>query len=197
VTAPSEPAQRPTLNPLREPALLVATLLAPAVQTGLLIWGGFSAEGQSVVNAVAAALAGVVVAALSASDRLAPAIVGLATAVLALAAWFGWGLDAEQQTAIVSLVSLGTGLFLRTQITAPVDAAGNRVTGNRTERNVDTREWPYDFYEEGEPDPDHPDADPDADYEPESDTAGLPVVDEAPPPMASTLEFIEGRRMAG
>jgi hypothetical protein len=204
------------LHLLREPALLIAALLAPAVQTALLVWGGLSPAGQAVWNAVAAAVAGLAI--LAANDRLAPAIVGLATAVLALAAWYGWHLDARQQTEILSLVSLATGLFLRTQITAPIDAAGREVrpATAREKPNVNDAEerlWPYDrFYEKGR----------DGEEPPHYDTAEIPVADDVVPDVADlgadsssqyavqrpvelpeipatprTVAPIEGRRMSG
>jgi hypothetical protein len=206
------------LHLLREPALLIAALLAPAVQTALLVWGGLSPAGQAVWNAVAAAVAGLVLAILAANDRLAPAIVGLATAVLALAAWYGWHLDARQQTEILSLVSLATGLFLRTQITAPIDAAGREVrpATAREKPNVNDAEerlWPYDGFSEKGRDGEEP---------PHYDTAEIPVADDVVPDVADlgadsssqyavqrpvelpeipatprTVAPIEGRRMSG
>lgn len=125
MTAPV--VRRTGLSPYREPALLAASLLAPAVQTALLVWAGLSDEGQAVWNAVAVAVAGLVVAGLAARDKLAPAILGLAVAVLALASYYGWHLDAAQSTAIISLVTLILGAFLRTQISAPVDVVGEKV----------------------------------------------------------------------
>jgi hypothetical protein len=205
-----EPGPRPTLNPLREPALLIAALLAPTVQTALLIWAGLSDEEQAVWNAVAAALGGIALAALCAKDRLAPAITGLATAVLSIASYYGWGLTAEQSTAVMSMVSLATGLFLRTQITAPVDADGRRVlpAADDEERDVE-KLWPYDFYEDrdreaGGPEPAAADDHAGYYYDDggpvhDGDTAGLPVPDEAPvdPPSARQIGHVEGRRMAG
>lgn len=208
-----------TLNPLREPALLIAALLAPAVQTGLLVWGGLSDGGQAVWNAVAAAVAGVIMAVLAAGDRLAPAITGLAVAVLALAAWYGWHLDARQQTEILSLVSLATGLFLRTQITAPVDADG-RPRGTLVVAPVAREsDWPYRSYRaDDDPDRDDPDRDdPDRVAEPPSFTGAEPPLcdtpamaieipgDITPPPRIAppppeprrTVAPIEGRRMSG
>lgn len=116
-----------SLHPLREPALLFAGLLAPLVQTGLLIWGGLSPQGQAVWNAATVAVAGVVIAALTAKDRLAPAVVGFSAAVVALFGFYGWHLTAAAETALASTVSLVMAAYLRTQITAPIDADGNRA----------------------------------------------------------------------
>ena len=199
-------------NLLREPALLIAALLAPAVQTALLVWGGLSPGGQAVWNAVAAAVAGLVMAILAAQDRLAPAILGLATAVLALAAWYGWHLDARQQTEILSLVSLATGLFLRTQITAPVAADGRRVP--TPTRKDDEPLWPYVYDQPVDPAVD--DQAERVEDERRYDTAEIPVAyaDDAGEPSsqpaqvarpvelpevqpARTVAPIEGRRMSG
>jgi hypothetical protein len=182
------------LHLLREPALLIAALLAPAVQTALLVWGGLSPAGQAVWNAVAAAVAGLVLAILAANDRLAPAIVGLATAVLALAAWYGWHLDARQQTEILSLVSLATGLFLRTQITAPIDAAGREVrpATAREKPNVNDAEerlWPY---ADVVPDVADLGVDSSSQYAVQRPVE-LPEIPAAP----RTVAPIEGRRMSG
>ena len=115
-----------TWNALREPALIVSGVLAPTVQTLLLVWGRLSDEQQAVWNAVTVAVAGVVLAALAAKERLAPAILGLGSAVIALATFYGWHLSAAAETAVSSTLSLLVAAFLRTQITASVDEDGNR-----------------------------------------------------------------------
>jgi hypothetical protein len=116
-----------SLHPLREPALLFAGLLAPLVQTGLLIWGGLSPQAQAVWNAATLAVAGVVIAALTARDKLAPAVLGLSAAVVALLGFYGWHLSAAAETALASTVALVMAAFLRTQITAPIDEDGRRA----------------------------------------------------------------------
>ena len=108
----------------REPALLATSLLAPAVGTLLLFLTDMTAESQAAWNAVAVAVAGLITAAIAVRDRLAPAILGLAQAVIQILAVYGWGLTAEQTTGVMGLLALVVGAYLRTQISAPVTVDG-------------------------------------------------------------------------
>lgn len=116
-----------TLTRWREPALALMSVLAPAVQTALLLWAHLTDEQQAAANAAAVAFAGLGVAAIAARDRLAPTLLGFGQAVIALATVFGWHLDAVQSTAVSSLLALVVGVVVRAQVTAPVDALGQPV----------------------------------------------------------------------
>ncbi|MFD3363550.1 hypothetical protein ACFWW5_10650 [Streptomyces albidoflavus] len=104
----------------REPALFL-TLIAVALKTGAAFGLNVSGEQQAVINAVAAAGVGLLVAVL-ASDGIGAAVLGFVQAVIALAVGFGADWSAEQQAIVLSLVAAVVGMFDRTQVTAPVPA---------------------------------------------------------------------------
>jgi len=105
----------------REPALAAIGVLAPAIQLtcSFLIE---DAALQCAINAAAALLAGVLVALLVHSERIAPAILGLAQGILALGLQLGWHLTAEQQGAAMAFVGVVVAAYVRTQVVAPVPA---------------------------------------------------------------------------
>jgi hypothetical protein len=105
----------------REPVLTAVGLLAPAVQL-LVAFFVHDPAVQTTTNAVAAAAAGVVSGFLLRSEKLAPMILGLAQAVLALFLSIGWALSAEQQGAIMAFVGVAVAAYVRTQVFASVPA---------------------------------------------------------------------------
>lgn len=102
----------------REPAALLA-FFAVGVKLLAAFGVGLSTDQQSVLNAAAAAIVGVVVAVL-AHDALAAPLYGFAQAALALAVGFGLHWSADQQAVVLSFVQVAIAMFLRTQITAKV-----------------------------------------------------------------------------
>lgn len=102
----------------REPAAFVA-LAAVAIKLLAAFGIHLSSDQQAVLNAVAAAAVGVVVAVM-AHDALAAPLYGLAQAALALAVGFGLHWSADQQAIVLSFVQVVLAMFLRTQITAKV-----------------------------------------------------------------------------
>lgn len=106
----------------REPALWL-TLIAVVIKTGAAFGLEVSGEQQAVINAVAAAAVGLLVAVM-ASDGVGAAVLGFVQAVIALAVGFGADWSAEQQAIVLSLAAGVVGMFDRTQVTAPV-AAGS------------------------------------------------------------------------
>lgn len=108
----------------REPAAWLA-LVAVAVKLLAAFGVGITADQQAVVNAVAAAAVGLLVAVL-AHDALAAPLYGFAQAALALAVGFGLHWSADQQAIVLSFVQVAIGMFLRTQVTAKVTAGGPR-----------------------------------------------------------------------
>lgn len=103
----------------REPALTATALLAPAVGLLLLFLTDLPAGAQAGWNAVAVGVAGLITAVIALRDKLAPAILGLAQAVLSLVTVYGFGLTAEQSTGVMSFLALAVGAYVRTQISAP------------------------------------------------------------------------------
>ena len=109
----------------RDPALWL-TLVATAVRLLAAFVVHLSDEQQAVLNALATAVAGLVVALVVRRDGQVPAILGVAQAILALAVGFGLDVSAEGQAVIMSFVGALAAAFTRTQVVAPVSAEGAR-----------------------------------------------------------------------
>ncbi|WP_329131752.1 hypothetical protein OG552_11075 [Streptomyces sp. NBC_01476] len=105
----------------REPALWLA-LVAVAVKLATAFGLDVTTDQQAVINAVAAALVGVIVAFLV-HDGISAAILGLVQAGVALAVGFGLDWSADQQAVVLSLASALVAMWTRTQVTAKVPAA--------------------------------------------------------------------------
>lgn len=78
-----------------------------------------TATQQGVIMAVVMTIMGVITAAVT-HDGLSAAILGLAKAAISLALAFGAHWSADQQAILLSLVAIVTGMFIRTQVAAPV-----------------------------------------------------------------------------
>jgi hypothetical protein len=104
----------------REPAAWL-TLFAVAVKLCAAFGLDVSADQQAAINAVAAAVMGVLIAALV-HDGLGAALVGLAQSALALALGFGLDWSADRQAVVMAAVTVAVGMWDRTQVTAPVPA---------------------------------------------------------------------------
>jgi hypothetical protein len=104
----------------REPALWLS-LVAICVKLLAAFGLDVSTDQQAVINAVAAALVGLILAVV-AHDAIGAAVLGFAQAVLALAVGFGLDWSAEQQAVVLAAASAIVAMWDRTQITAPVPA---------------------------------------------------------------------------
>jgi len=107
----------------REPAAWIA-LLAVVLQllsSYLIHW---SADTQGVVNAVIVALFGLWTAAHLPDwrDKILPALLGLVQAVFALMLAFGADVPATVQSQWMAFITTAVALFVRTQVTAPVQS---------------------------------------------------------------------------
>lgn len=119
----------------REPVLWLA-LVAGLVQLLSSFWLDLSGEQQGVLNALAVAVIGAVTAFAVAREKVAPALLGLVQAALAVGLAFGWDLSAQDQSTVMAFSAAVIGMFLRTQVTAPVSAAvadrsGPHAVGNQ------------------------------------------------------------------
>lgn len=102
----------------REPALILA-FIAAAVQLVSSFVFPLTDGQQGAVNAIAIGVAGLVTAIAVKSDQLAPAILGVVQAALALGLAFGWDLAPEQQSVVMAFAAAGVAMFVRTQVVAP------------------------------------------------------------------------------
>jgi hypothetical protein len=103
-----------------EPAVLWMALIAPVIQLVSALIFPLNDEQQGVLNALAAAVVGVVVAANVAVERALPLLVGLVQAVIAVGLAFGLELDPTAQSAFLALVGAVVAFFTRTQVTPKV-----------------------------------------------------------------------------
>lgn len=110
----------------RDPALILA-FVAATVQGFSAFVLNVSPELQGAINAVAIAMLGFLTARSIARDKLVPAVLGLAQAVLALVLAFGWHATGDQQATIMAFVATAVAMFVRTQVTAPVGPDGQKV----------------------------------------------------------------------
>jgi hypothetical protein len=108
----------------RDPAFYVM-LAATLIRLLAAFVVEISADQQTWLNAAVAAVGGVVIAVWVKRDGQIAALTGLASALLAVAVGFGANIDAEGQAAIMSFVGVAAAMFIRTQVTAPVNAVGN------------------------------------------------------------------------
>lgn len=106
----------------REPVLWLA-LIAGAIQLFSAFIFELSMAQQGVLNAVAVGVVGLLTAVAVAQDKIAPALLGLVQALLATALAFGWELSSQDQSTIMVFATAVIGMFLRTQVTAPVPVA--------------------------------------------------------------------------
>jgi len=110
-------------NPLREPALIVG-FLAMAAQLVPPMVTALSPDRAGVINAAVVAVAGAVTAWLVHSAKLAPAVLGAASALLALGLALGLHLDAGAQAEIMAGVAAAVAAYVRTQVTAQPPVGG-------------------------------------------------------------------------
>jgi hypothetical protein len=107
----------------REPAAWIAlfAVLLQLLSSYLIHWG---ADVQGVVNAVIVALFGLWTATHLPDwrDKILPALLGLAQAVFALVLAFGDNVSQTTQSQWMALITVLVGLFVRTQVTAPVQS---------------------------------------------------------------------------
>lgn len=105
----------------REPALWLG-LLAVLVKLGTAFGLNLTTDQQSVINASAAALVGLIVAVMV-HDGIGAAALGFMQAAIALAVGFGLHWSPDQQAIIMSFAAAVVAMFTRTQVVAPVAAA--------------------------------------------------------------------------
>lgn len=108
------------MNLKREPALLLIGLVAPFAQLLLMFLTDLPAGWHTAIAAVIPAAAGLATAWLVRSDKLVPAITGLAQAVIACVIAFGVDLSTDQQSALLAFLGLIVSVVVRDRVVAPV-----------------------------------------------------------------------------
>ena len=111
----------------RDPVVILGFVSA-GIQMLVAFGLHWSNDQTATVNAGAAALLGLITAAVVARDQILPAVVGLIQAALTIGLAFGLDWSADQVAMVMAFVAAGAALFgVRPQVTAPVDPSGNRV----------------------------------------------------------------------
>lgn len=111
----------------REPTVWLA-LVAALVQAVSGFFFHLTDEQQGVLNAVAAAVLGLVVAFAVKGDYMLPALLGMVKALFALGLAFGAHWAPDKQSLIMVLITAAFAAFVRQQVVAPVDSSGAPVT---------------------------------------------------------------------
>lgn len=104
----------------REVAQLAQGVGAPVLILLSAIGLDFTEGQQGAINAVVVAVAGFVTAAGLSQEKAAAAVAGVAQALIAVAIAFGASLTPEVQGAVMTVVTVGVGYWLRTQVIAKV-----------------------------------------------------------------------------
>jgi hypothetical protein len=105
----------------REPVYLLA-FVAVALKLSSAYGLDVSAEQQAVIMAVLSGVVALVEAIVLRTGAAAAAIINLAQASLALFLGFGLDMSAEQQALWMLIVESAVAIFLRREVTAPVQA---------------------------------------------------------------------------
>lgn len=105
----------------REPAALLA-LVAVLVKLASAFWWHSSVTQQALVNTLAAAIVGVIVACVV-HDGYGAALLGFAQAAVAAAVGFGLHWSADEQAVVLSAVAAALAMWTRNTVVAPVPAS--------------------------------------------------------------------------
>lgn len=105
----------------REPALWIQL-----ISSALMMFSAFvlplTVDQQGVINAIFVSLFGLITA-VSVHDGISAAVLGFIKAAIALGLAFGLHLVPEQQAIIMSFAAAIVGMYVRTQVTAPVSVS--------------------------------------------------------------------------
>ncbi len=103
----------------REPVALWMAVVTPLIQLLSSFLFPLTDEQQSLLNAAAAAILGLVAAWQVSTDKALPMLAGVVQAIIAVGIGFGMELDPTAQSAILALVAAAVSFFVRTQVDAP------------------------------------------------------------------------------
>jgi membrane protein implicated in regulation of membrane protease activity len=111
----------------REPALWLNFIAVVVYAVGLTL--GLSTDAQGILNAIAALLAGLIIAGFVKAEEWVPILLGMFKLVIALVISLGVDLSPEVQVMVMSALTAFLALATRTQVVAPVapKAAGAQV----------------------------------------------------------------------
>lgn len=110
----------------RDPALWAALFASAVSAIGTFVFH-FSVDQEGALNGLFAAVMGVVVWAVT-KDGAPALILGLAKAMILVAAAWHFNLPADQQTILMTVLSAMVAMFVRTQVGAPVPPPSETAT---------------------------------------------------------------------
>jgi hypothetical protein len=123
------PTDSRTLILGREPAVLAEVIASALVLANLFFLPFLDDRLQGAINAVVVGAASLYIAVRVRSDKLLPILLGFAKVLVALVVAFGVEIPDTQQAAILTFISLVAGMFVRTQVAAPVTVDGHPLYG--------------------------------------------------------------------
>lgn len=110
-------------NPFnREPALTLNLLLMVATGLGLIFH--LSDDAQGILQGIASAIVGLLVAGFVKADQWVPIVVGIFKLLISLVMALGVDFPAEWQAFILMAITAVLAFATRQSVVAPVDAAG-------------------------------------------------------------------------
>lgn len=107
----------------REPAVIAGAIKALVAVVCLTVFTGVTADGQTAINALAAAILGIIVAAQVSAEKALPLVVGLVEAGLYVAVAFGLNVSSDVQAALLVAVGAVVAVITRDRVTAKIPAA--------------------------------------------------------------------------
>lgn len=110
----------------REPALWAAAAKAFIAVVSVFVIN-LTIDQQGALNAVVAAVLGIIVALQVKAEKAVPFIIGLVEAGIFLLVSFGWDATPDQQAVLLALVGAIVAVWTRDRVVAPIDPEGNRV----------------------------------------------------------------------
>lgn len=109
----------------REPALWAGLAKATILTIATFVFP-LSIDQQGTLNAVVAAVLGLVVAFAVSAEKAVPFLLGLLEAIIAVAISFGANIPPTSQLVIMGLAAAVVAMFTRTQVVAPVPAEAGK-----------------------------------------------------------------------
>lgn len=103
----------------REPALWAGLAKAVIITIATFAFP-LTTDQQGTLNAVVAAVLGLVVAFAVSAEKAVPFLLGLLEAIIAVAVSFGANLTPTNQLVIMGLAAAVVAMFTRTQVVAPI-----------------------------------------------------------------------------
>jgi hypothetical protein len=110
----------------RDPAVILS-IASAALSAVVAFQLGLSEVESIAIMAVLYAASDLITAFVIRSDKQLAAVVGLAEAIFTLLFFFGFEMSTEQIAALMGVITVTAGAFIRTQVEAPIAATTSSV----------------------------------------------------------------------